>query len=454
MALNFPNAPAVGDYHPMPAVAGVAQYQYDGEKWLTVGGSNAGAVPATALPLMDGAAAVGIAVKYAREDHRHPTDVSFVAKGGDTMTGDLWLTKNSPNVVINNTAANPASYLSFYQAGLPRWMVFTANAETGANAGGDLFFGAYADVTASLIGGTYPFWFTRSTGVANFGRQIQANNGMRVPIGGAGAIDMGGGAQISNDGTFLNLIGGAGKNILIGNNGVTYFRQSSGFYFQNSAGLSCFAVGIDGSMHTYGNGAGTPGYNLYWSGGTLMGRMIANGPQEVDIQNNYCGSTLALTFNSALTFSGAYAGKPGGGAWNDSSDIRIKTVTGDYKAGLDEILKLTPRTFTYKGNDTTMPPANALAGLEVEDDKDMPAVPYANSPHAIVAKSGQEFIGLIAQEVEPVMPEMVTKEAAYIDGEPVDDLLKLDSSALVYALVNAVKTLTARIAALEAGKPA
>ena len=32
--------------------------------------------PATATPLMDGTGAVGSSVKYAREDHVHPTDTS------------------------------------------------------------------------------------------------------------------------------------------------------------------------------------------------------------------------------------------------------------------------------------------------------------------------------------------------------------------------------------------
>jgi hypothetical protein len=40
------------------------------------GGGSGGASPATALPLMDGTAAVGITTKYAREDHVHPSDTS------------------------------------------------------------------------------------------------------------------------------------------------------------------------------------------------------------------------------------------------------------------------------------------------------------------------------------------------------------------------------------------
>jgi hypothetical protein len=43
-----------------------------------------GVLPATVAPLMDGAAAVGTTTKYAREDHRHPTDTVLVRKDGTT----------------------------------------------------------------------------------------------------------------------------------------------------------------------------------------------------------------------------------------------------------------------------------------------------------------------------------------------------------------------------------
>ena len=36
-------------------------------------------VPATVAPVMDGTATVGVATKYAREDHMHPTDTSIPA---------------------------------------------------------------------------------------------------------------------------------------------------------------------------------------------------------------------------------------------------------------------------------------------------------------------------------------------------------------------------------------
>jgi len=47
---------------------------------------------------------------------------------------------------------------------------------------------------------------------------------------------------------------------------------------------------------------------------------------------------------------------------------------------------------------------------------------------------------------------MVTQHAATIDGQPVSDLRVLDTTPLLYALVNSIKTLVARIEVLEAAQ--
>jgi hypothetical protein len=51
--------------------------------------SLAAMTPATATPLMDGTAAVGVATKYAREDHIHPTDTSRAPVASPTFTGAI-----------------------------------------------------------------------------------------------------------------------------------------------------------------------------------------------------------------------------------------------------------------------------------------------------------------------------------------------------------------------------
>jgi hypothetical protein len=99
---------------------------------------------------------------------------------------------------------------------------------------------------------------------------------------------------------------------------------------------------------------------------------------------------------------------------------------GEYAQGLDEVLALRPVVYRYKGND--------------RDPDD--AVPTGIDQ--------RQHIGLVAQEVEPIFPEMVTARAGFIDGVEVEDLRTLDTGPLVFALVNAIKTLATRVAALEA----
>jgi hypothetical protein len=145
--------------------------------------------------------------------------------------------------------------------------------------------------------------------------------------------------------------------------------------------------------------------------------------------NNFTCGNITANFNGY---------KPGGGAWADSSDIRIKNVQGEYKRGLDDIAKLRPVVYAYKGNDTQdAPDATKTA-------------PYPTSSHSQSASDERKFAGLIAQEVEAVFPEMVTLTNAYIDGLSVDDMRVLDTTPLIFALVNAVKELKARIETLEA----
>ena len=158
---------------------------------------------------------------------------------------------------------------------------------------------------------------------------------------------------------------------------------------------------------------------------------------------------MQLVYNSGL-FVTLQGFKPGGGAWADSSDIRIKDVEGDYTTGLDDVCKLRPVTFSFKGNDTRDPPAHVAAASDDPVLKESLTVPYPNSPHYQSATNKTTYHGLIAQEVESIFPEMVTQRGGYIDGAAVDDLRDLNTTPLIYALVNAIKELKARVEALEA----
>jgi hypothetical protein len=154
------------------------------------------------------------------------------------------------------------------------------------------------------------------------------------------------------------------------------------------------------------------GGNLWVTRGlTVQGGMYCVG--TATFGGNIIGVNVAVSSNGF---------KPGGGVWADSSDVRIKTVLGDYDQGLDAVLALQPVRYRLIGN---------------------------WEPHRGVARDA-EFVGLVAQDAEAAMPEMVRKTSAIVGDRFVDDLRILDASSLTYALVNSVKELATRVAALQA----
>jgi hypothetical protein len=190
-------------------------------------------------------------------------------------------------------------------------------------------------------------------------------------------------------------------------------------------------------------GAGIGGKILFNTGN---GGMIDCGSGgSIRIASN--GSIMTIIDSSGNLSVTTKGYQPGGGSWAASSDARIKNELGEYTRGLADVTALRPVYYTYKGNDTAAEPA---AGKDAEGNALPVAVPYANSPHGVVAASATKYAGLIAQEVEGIFPEMVTKTAGYIDGAAVSDLRTLDTTPLIFALINAVKELKARVEELEA----
>jgi hypothetical protein len=154
-----------------------------------------------------------------------------------------------------------------------------------------------------------------------------------------------------------------------------------------------------------------------------------------------------ITSSSCQLFGGGGAWKPGGGSWSDSSDARIKTVLGNYSNGLASINALRPVRYVYKGNEI---PADAPKYTEERTDlRDNATAPFKRSPHHSVAEEAKEFIGLIAQEAEPHFPEIIGKRAGTIDGVEVDDIRSIDPGPLIFALINAVKELSAEVETLK-----
>lgn len=214
---------------------------------------------------------------------------------------------------------------------------------------------------------------------------------------------------------------------------LSFNRKTGAAAFYNGAQFTDY-VNIKASTTS-----AAPVYQVFNSANTRIGwigQFPANSGTMV-FASDASGSNLTINTDATLATPTATAYKVGGGPWTASSDARIKDVLDDYHGGLPEVLGLHPVVYAYKGNDgdPAVAAQNAAEGRNIKSGTELEA--------------GREFIGLVAQDVEQVMPEMVKQVAGWIDGIKVDDFRTLDTGPLIFALVNAVKTLAARVDALE-----
>jgi hypothetical protein len=79
-------------------------------------------------------------------------DTEKVAKAGDTMTGNLFINKANPSLVLQKLAAGQANQLAGYNAANARWSLALGDnsAEGGGNAGSNFALYRYSDAGALL----------------------------------------------------------------------------------------------------------------------------------------------------------------------------------------------------------------------------------------------------------------------------------------------------------------
>ena len=115
-------------------------------------------------------------------------------------------------------------------------------------------------------------------------------------------------------------------------------------------------------------------------------------------------------------------------SWTTTSDRRLKKNIVDNTKGLAEIEQLRVTNFEYR----------------TEDEIDMSEFPLADGPHQVVlggGKEGEIQTGIIAQEVEDVLPECITVST--------EGAKTVTTDPIIWALVNAVKELSAEIKVLK-----
>jgi hypothetical protein len=182
------------------------------------------------------------------------------------------------------------------------------------------------------------------------------------------------------------------------------------------------------------------GYNITTGGaniciGTSSGQGLNTGNRNIHIGylTNASGTGVSdemhISTGYSTTGKGGSTGfiNPNGGSlyqgnnsssWATTSDQRLKKNIADNNDGLNKINSIRVRNFEYRLPEeiTELPQAQAIQ------------------------KSGVQ-LGVIAQELQAVLPECVKQESTGV--------LRVDADNLTWYLINAVKELTARVKQLE-----
>ncbi len=180
---------------------------------------------------------------------------------------------------------------------------------------------------------------------------------------------------------------------------------------RSQAGLLTYALSQDSSGNTYLNAATGMAINFSIAGTPLAA--FSGGALNIGGAAATAGALLLVNGNAA---------KPGGGSFIATSDGRLKTEVSEFHDGLQQLKQLKPVNYRYNGKAGT--------------------------------NGSARYVGLIAQDVQPVMPYMVNSFMGRLEETDQQDteLLALDTSALTFVLVNAIKELDSRIEKLEAGQ--
>ncbi|MDB3926918.1 tail fiber domain-containing protein [Flavobacteriales bacterium] len=171
-----------------------------------------------------------------------------------------------------------------------------------------------------------------------------------------------------------------------------------------------------------GNTVSIPSLNIA-NGTQATNSLYCNGTDWVENEiltihlpgvSQYAGASGRVGINTqtpdqTLSVNGN-ASKTGGGAWLTFSDRRVKKNIVSYHKGIEEVMQIKPVSFQY----------NSLSGYE---------------------DTTSQFVGVIAQEIERLLPNTVSQFDDSQGASGFSDKRTFDSSEIIWLLVNAVKDL-------------
>jgi len=187
-----------------------------------------------------------------------------------------------------------------------------------------------------------------------------------------------------------------------------------------TTGYDNTAIGQNAGRYSYGSGAATTtGLSNVFIGAQAIA--AAAGDSNCVVVGGSSvgkgGSTAFISGGGGGTYNGANTS-----TWNTTSDQRLKKNIVDNNVGLDAINAIRVRNFEYR--------------IESEITE-LPA-------HCVIKKSGVQ-LGVIAQELQTVLPDCVKQETTGV--------FSVDSDNLTWYMINAIKELKAEFDAYKASHP-
>jgi hypothetical protein len=400
-----------------------------------------------------------------------------IAIGGDALVANLSASENTAvgyRALYSNTTGGQNTALgdnalssnttASYNTALGRYAAHLNTTGTGLTAVGHQALASNTTGTANIAmggydstSGNYAALYENTTGSFNVGIGVAAlRSNTTASNNTAVGYQAGYTNQTGSGNTFLGYTAG---NASTGSHN-TLLGRASGLAL--TTGVSNTFIG--------GYAASTGGSGAEITSGsknTIIGAYNGNqGGLDIRTASNYIvlsdgdGNPRAYFNGAAATFAGAVtmSAYGAGAATFDSSgnitsvsDARLKNITGTFTKGLAEIVKLTPKLYTWKP-ETGLVTDDINATLIAQD---------------LIAAGLSEAVA--TYRTVPVMEDGVQSAEDIAAGKPVTQHAKLDANGkavtkrvdanysvsdrtVIAALVNAVKELKAEIDALKAAK--
>ena len=204
------------------------------------------------------------------------------------------------------------------------------------------------------------------------------------------------------------LNGCSNTNVGIGTSAPGHLLDVAGTTAVDSTGLNNGSNFID---LTFGLNAGEGMSSSRTAGPNQYGiDLFTDFARRISIEQHGNVGIGTATPDNLLTVNGS-ADKPGGGSWGTYSDGRLKNLNGSFNSGLSQVLKLNPVRYRYK------------------------------SDNALGIRDTDEHIGVVAQDVQRVIPEAVTENSK--------GYLLVNNDPIIWSMLNAIKEQQGEIRALK-----